>query len=75
MTFVQLTPFLKNPIGIFSRGKKVPREKIPIWRNGKNFPWEKFPTGKINIEIYVQFCYNGIIICPLNLFHSYFFRN
>ena len=46
MTFVQLKPFLKNPIGIFSHGKKVPREKIPIWRNGKNFPWEKFPTGK-----------------------------
>ena len=31
---------------IFSRGKKVPREKIPIWQNGKKFPWEKFPTGK-----------------------------
>ena len=48
MTFVQLKPFLKNPIGIFSRGKKVPQEIIPIWQNGKNFPREK-----INIEIYV----------------------
>ena len=46
MTFVQLKLFLKNPIGIFSRGKKVPRGKIPIWQNGKKFPWEKFPTGK-----------------------------
>ena len=53
MTFVQLKLFLKNPIGIFPVGKKVPREKNPIWQNGKKFPWEKFPTGKINIEIYV----------------------
>ena len=53
MTFVQLKPFLKNPIGIFSRRKKVPREKIPIWRNGKISHGKNFPREKINIEIYV----------------------
>ena len=54
MTFVQLKPFLKNPIRIFSRGKKVPREKFPSGKMGKIShgkkshlaKWEKFPTGK-----------------------------
>ena len=48
MTFVQLKPFLKNPIGIFSRGKKFPSGEMGKISHGKNFPREK-----INIEIYV----------------------
>ena len=43
MTFVQLKLFLKNPIGIFSRGKKSPAGK-----NSHLAKWEKIPMGKIS---------------------------
>ena len=52
MTFVQLKPFLKNPIGIFSHGKKVPREKFQSGKMGKISHGKNFPREK-NIEIYV----------------------
>ena len=53
MTFVQLKPFLKNPIGIFPVGKKSRGKKFPSGEMGKISHGKNFPREKINIEIYV----------------------